>query len=220
MRSPISGWRRIRLHSSSAQRPFLAQQVLGHADLAHVVQQRAVGHGLELLAAQADVRANARRVVGQPAAVVDEADVLGLDRVGQRGHDLRGALERRDRSTQAHRAPDAGEELHLLYRLGQEVIGACVERRDHVLHRRVRGDDDHRQRRRQRVGAQPAADLEAVHARQRQIEQDHLRRVLDDRAQAHLAVANAERVVALALENRVRRERCVGSSSMTSISGL
>ena len=140
---------------------------------------------------------------------MNQADVLGLDRVGQRGHDLRGTLERRDRSTQAHRAANAREQLDVLDRLGQEVVRACVERRDHVLHRRVRGDDDHRQGRGQRVGAQPAADLEAVHARQRQVEQDHLGRVLDDRAQAHLAVAHAEGVVALALEH-ARQQRALG----------
>ena len=49
--------------------------------------------------------------MSQPAAVMDEADVLGLDCVGQRGHDLRGPLERRDRSTQAHGTADAREQL-------------------------------------------------------------------------------------------------------------
>ena len=98
---------------------------------------------------------------------------------------------------------------YLLDGLGQEVVGAGVERRDHVLRRRMRRDDDHRQGGRQRVGAQPAADLEAVDARQGQVEQHHLRRVLDDRAHARLAVADAEGVIALALQDACQ-QRALG----------
>ena len=184
-----------------AQRPFLAQQMLRNTDLADVVQQRAVRHSLELLAAQADVDTDACGMMRKPAAVMDKSDVLGFDRVGQRGHDLRCALEGHDCSTQAHGTANSSEELHLLYRLREEVVGACVERGDHVLHGRVSRDDDDRQCRGQGVAAQPSADLEAVHARQRQIEQDQLWQVLDDGAHAHLAIANSERVVALAFEH-------------------
>ena len=148
------------------------------------------------------MRADPRGVVGQPAAVVDQADVLGLDRVGQRGDDLSGTLEARDRATQAHRAAHARQQLGLLDGLRQEVVGTGVEGGDHVVDRGVRGDHDHRQRRGQRIGAQPAADLEAVDARQVQVEQHQLRRVLDDRAQADLAVGQRRcTLVALALED-------------------
>jgi hypothetical protein len=44
--------------------------VLRHADLPDVVQQCAVGDGLEVLATQADVRADTGRVMSQPATVM------------------------------------------------------------------------------------------------------------------------------------------------------
>ena len=94
----------------------------------------------------------------------------------------------------------------LLHGLGEEVVGAGVERRDHVTRRGVRGDDHHRQRRGQRIGAQLAADLVAVHARQVEVEQHQLRRVLDDRAHAGLAVSQADHPVALALEDACKQD--------------
>ena len=175
-----------------AERPFLAQQVLGHADLADVVQQRPVGDRLQLFAAQSDLHPDAGRVMGKPATVMHQADVLGLDGVGERGHDLRGAFEAGDRAPQPYRAAHPCQQLDLLHGLGQEVVGARIERRDHVVQRRVRGDDDDRQSRCHGVETQPAADLVAIDARQVQIEQHEVRRVLDDRAQADLAIAVAQ----------------------------
>jgi hypothetical protein len=65
----------------------------------------------------------------------------------------------------------------------------------------VGGDDHDRQRRGHRVGAKLAADLVAVHARQIEIEQHQLRGVLANRAHAGLAVSQADRAIALALED-------------------
>jgi hypothetical protein len=73
------------------------------------------------------------------------------------------------------RRADARKKLVLLDRLGQEVVRAGIERRHHVTRRRVRRDDHDRQCGRERIGAQLAADLVAVHPRQVQVEQHQLR---------------------------------------------
>ena len=148
------------------QRPGLVQDVLGDADLADVVEQRAVGHALQLAVAQAHVGGQAGRAVGQVAAVVLEAEVLGLDRVGEGDDDVVRLLHAPDDLARPIGAAQAGQQLDLLEGLGHEVVGARIEGRDHVRGRGVRGEHDDGQRHRARVGAQAPADLEAVHAGQ------------------------------------------------------
>ena len=60
-----------------------------------------------------------------------------------------------------------------------------------------------------RIQAQPAAELEAVHARQVQVEQHQVRLVLDDGPQAALAVGRGDDFVALALQH-ARQQRPLG----------
>ena len=97
------------------------------------------------------------------------------------------------------RSPDgaahAREQLHLLEGLGEEVVRAGVERRDHVLDRGVR-----RERRSPAawpcdVGAQAAADLEPVEARQGQVEEDQVGLVLADDAEPVLAIRDGDDMV-------------------------
>ena len=77
-----------------AKRTGLAQQLARHADLADVVQQRAVAQPVELGPADAHPPADRNREVGDLVGVVGGVGVLQLDRVGEhaeRGQE--GALE-------------------------------------------------------------------------------------------------------------------------------
>ena len=64
-------------------------------------------------------------------------------------------------------------------------------------------DDGHRHG--PAVGAEAAADLEAVHARQRQVEQHHVGLVLGDGAQADLAVPHRHNAVALGAQHALKQ---------------
>jgi hypothetical protein len=72
--------------------------------------------------------------------------------------------------------PEAGEELAEREGLGQVVIGAAVETGDPILHRVPCGE--HEDGRPAAAVADPAADLEAVHVRQHDVQDDHVVGVL------------------------------------------
>ena len=68
--------------------------------------------------------------------MVLEPEVLGLHGVRERDDDVVGLLHAPDDlAGPERRAAQARQELDLLERLGDEVIGAGVERGDHVLSR-------------------------------------------------------------------------------------
>ena len=183
------------------QRAGLVEDVLGDADLADVVQQGAVGDALQLAVAQAHVGSQARRAIGQVAAVVLEPEVLGLDRVGQGDHDVVRLLHAPDDLAGPKGAAQASQELDLLEGLGHEVVRAGVEGRDHVRGRRVRREHDDGQRHGAVVGPQAPADLQAVHAGQGEVEDDHVRLVLGHGAQPVHAVGDGDDAVAGVLED-------------------
>ena len=68
--------------------------------------------------------------------------------------------------------PQPGEQLGERERLRQVVVGAGVEAADAILDRVARGQHQHR--RPDAVRAQPAADLDAVHAGEHQVEHDRV----------------------------------------------
>jgi hypothetical protein len=68
------------------QRTRLGQDRFGNADLPDVVEECAVGDGLEIGRLQAGLGPEPGGEVGQALAVVLRARVLGLDGIGERGH--------------------------------------------------------------------------------------------------------------------------------------
>ena len=79
----------------------------------------------------------------------------------------------------ARQGPHAREELRHGEGLDDVIVGAAIEPADALLERVARGDDDHR--RRVAARAQLAQDIQAVHAREAQVEQDHLETVTRER---------------------------------------
>ena len=115
---------------------------------------------VELRPGQRDVAAVA---FGRPAADVDR-DRAEVESVAFLGEPAR----------PPKRGPDAGDELGDLERLLDVVVGARLEA-DHDIDRvGAGGEHDDRDRRRP---ADRAADLEAVHARQHDVEQDEVERL-------------------------------------------
>ena len=79
-------------------------------------------------------------------------------------------VERLDAQQRAH----AREQLGLAHRLAEEVVGAGVEALGALLGRVERGDEDDRQHRVRRVGADRAAHVVAAHAGHHHVEQDEV----------------------------------------------
>ena len=111
----------------------------GDRDLADVVEDRAVGHRGQLVAAQPNVRGQAGRAIGQAPAVAVDRRVLGLHRVGQRGHDRVRLFLAVRQLADAQRAVDACQQLVALDRLAEEVHGAGIDHRDHLAPRATLG---------------------------------------------------------------------------------
>ena len=103
---------------------------------------------------------------------------------------------------QAPGAAESGEELRLVERLGEEVVGAGIEPGDDVVDRRAPGQQDHGQRDRPRVCPQAAADLEAIHPGQADVEQDEVRDDLERGRQPRRPVVRGDRSIAGTLEQR------------------
>ena len=82
-----------------------------------------------------------------------------------------GELGAAARRAPAHQRPDAGEQLAALERLDQIVVGAAVEALDAVLGVGARGEDQDRD---VALGADAAADLDAVEPRQAEVEHDEV----------------------------------------------
>src|SRR5687767_9780119 len=146
-----------------------------------------VPEDLELGRGQADA---ALAALDAPPVEVDQqvlvADDATADRVGEVA--VRTAQERLDPAQQLAQAE----------RLGQVVVGAQLQADDLVDLLVAGGEHEHRGFRAR--GAQPAEDLEAVHARQADVEQDQVRGGPGGDLQALLTGAGEGHLVALLLE--------------------
>ena len=95
----------------------------------------------------------------------------------------------RDAGHAAQVGLDARQQLRHLERLGDVVVGAELEADDLVDHLAARGEHDHR--RLDAALAQLAADVEAAHARQHQVEQQQVERIARRAFEPALAVGRA-----------------------------
>ena len=108
--------RRVLVHPLAlvgAQRPGLAQDLAGDADLADVVEQGAVAEPVQLDAADAHPGADGGREVGDLVGVVGGVGVLQLDRVGEHADGgEEGALQFGDELAAVDRGADlAGDDV-------------------------------------------------------------------------------------------------------------
>ena len=103
----------------------------------------------------------------------------------------RGAAARR---APAHQRADPRQQLLALERLDEVVVGAAVESLDAVVGLGARGEDQDRD---VALGAQPAADLDAVEPRQAEVEDDEVGDELLGRRERLLAVGRGAHLVAL-----------------------
>ena len=102
----------------------------------------------------------------------------------------------------ACRRPHASEELVHAERLGDEIVGAGVERGDLVPLGAAGGEDDDRHT---RPLAQPAHDVEAIHPRESEIEDDDVGVVDGGQFEGLLTGAGEQHVVAAGREVGVQR---------------
>ncbi len=75
---------------------------------------------------------------------------------------------------QARQRADARNQRHVSDRLGEEIVGAGFQAAHTVGRLIERGDHDHGNVMRRRIGLQPPADLEPVHVRHHDVEQDDI----------------------------------------------
>ena len=104
---------------------------------------------------------------------------------------------------------DAGEELGLVERLRQEVVGARVERL-FLLLAAARGDSHDRQECRRGVRAQPAAELIAAHTGHDDVGEDEVGRLRKHLRERLLPRARADDLVARGNEDRLEKADVLG----------
>src|SRR5258706_476971 len=171
-------------------------------DLADVVEEsperdRAEGRGL-----QPERGADPVRERGQTLAVLLRERVLGLDRVRERGDDTVSAIDLGHRFGEAQDAPDTRHELGLVVGLRQEVVGPGVETGNDVLEAAAAREQDDGQRHGPGVGAEGAADIEAIHAGQLNVEDDKAGRFVERGSEGIFAGRDRRRLVATAGQER------------------
>ena len=104
---------------------------------------------------------------------------------------------------------DAGEELGLVERLRQEVVGAGVEGLLLLL-AAARGDRHDRQERGRGVRAQPAAELIAAHTGHDDVGEDEVGRLRKHFRERLLPRARADDLVARGNEDRLEKADVLG----------
>jgi hypothetical protein len=150
-----------------------------------------------------------REVVGEAGeslAMAFRRRVLRLHGIGQRRHDAVGVLHLGHDATESGGAPQPREQHGLVPGLGEEIVRAGVEALHDVVDARSAGDEDDRQGDGPRVEPKPPADLEAIDARQADVEEHDIGADLGDRSQAVEAIAGGDRIEAGALELRDEQE--------------
>ena len=178
------------------QDPFLVRQLaglqqhgIGHTELADIVQQRPAAQMRHGGVVESQGRSHPDRhgddALGVPLGLLVaqiqgldpplESGLVGLAQLSQ-GRFQPGVLvaqfavaaQARDR---AHARPEFGA----VEGLGDEVVGPGLDPLEPGAPVLQRGDHEHRNLGQVLGGAQPPADLEAVHARHHHVEQDHVR---------------------------------------------
>ncbi len=191
MLAPISGMAAQATPLLVGERLHLVQQLDGDGDLADVVQQRAVRDALQLGSPQAHERAQAGRPIGHVPAVVLEVTVLGLDRIGQGDHDRMCLLHAPWPSVAPQGPTDPGQQLQGMTGLEDDVVGAGVEGAHPMVERGPLGQRQHGQRRGPVVRAQATEQLEGVHTRQAEGQDQQVGLVFVDRVEAVLAIGDS-----------------------------
>ena len=141
----------------------------------------------------------------EAVAVMLGGRVLGLHRVRQRHEDRLGVLEPIEGGLGAQGGPDPGQQLPVVEGLGEEVRGAGVEAADPIRRRPEAGDQDDRDDRCRRAGAQAAGHLEPVEPRHLDIEQQQIGRSGLRRAQGRAPVGRLDHAVPGAFEEHAQQ---------------
>jgi hypothetical protein len=126
-----------------------------------------VVHRFEVVDVQ-DAQRQLHRVPASPGDLLlqPHLEVLVVVAAGQAVPD--GHVPQRRQAQQV--AADAGHELLRLEGLGDVVVAADLQAAHALLHVALAGDEDHRRELQRRVGADAAAQVEAVHARHHHVE--------------------------------------------------
>ena len=89
-----------------------------------------------------------------------------------------------------------GDQLALVHRLGEHVVGAVLQQLHAILHALQRGHDDHRNEPGRFALPQGPEDREPVHDRHHDVEEDQIRRVVERLLDGLSALGGADRLVA------------------------
>ena len=122
------------------------------------------------------------------AALARHGDLARREVDLEPAHAKLGGRRRRCGARPAKHGPHSGHELARVEGLGEIVVGAELEP-DHFVHVFALGrQHDDGQARQIGSGADPSADLEAVHAREHEVEEDELGPALGERGETPGAV--------------------------------
>ena len=170
--------------------PDLLDEIVIRQHLASVLAEQR--HDLVL------VRRQVRVLAGEKDAVLVVVDAQVADTVLARHGQ---AVARAVGARVAQRRADAREQLHRAERLGQVIVCAHIERGRLVDLRAAGRDDDDRH---PAPGTHGADDLAAVHIRQAEIQQQHIRAVRSDHLQRGLTVRRQQDIISVRAQRRLQ----------------
>jgi hypothetical protein len=191
------------------ERTALRQDRIGDADLADVMEQGAIGDGIELGGREAEADPEPPGEEREPLAVMLGLGVLGLDGVRQRRDHRMSGLHANEGTTEAQGAPDPGDELGLREGLRDEVVGPGIQAGHDVGRQRAARQEEDREGDVASVHAQAACQLETIDAGKADVEEDEIGVDGRDRGEAGLPVRDRMDAEALGLE-QVGQQRPIG----------
>ena len=186
----------------AAQRALLQEDRFGDADAPEVVEQDAVGHGMQIGGRKADPTTQLASVLADALGVLLDVRVPRVHLARERGDDLMCGLHAEHRSACAQGSLDARDEDLGVDGLGDQVVSALTERRRGSTVEVRAAQDQDRQVRVAAVAMDAPHEWLTALIGDPEIEEHDVDGMALERVEHRLAIGDDDRVVARLLEDR------------------
>src|SRR6266849_6287033 len=180
-----------------SKRARLEENVVRDGHFADVVEEAGAPEGGDFFLGQPLVLAQEHGILRQPLAVTARVRVFGFDAERQGKKDCLGAFQFIGVGFQAQKRRNAGHQFGAVNRLGEEIVGACLNSLDAILGGGKSCYQDDGSKPGLRVPLDAAADLEPGEVRQHHVEKEKVGTEAGNLLKRVLSIAGAGNLQAL-----------------------